>query len=288
MQSAVKTSRLPNFSGGTAIGNKLPILTPTVVSPVLSDAEVDRKIKERFQTLEMLTSTSLGGSTRSLVVSGPPGLGKSFTIEKMLEEWGTDGEDYEIVKGFSRATGIYKILYKYRNEGQVIVFDDCDSVFGDEVGLNLLKSALDTTERRIIQWRAEIKMEDENGDTLPQMFEFKGSVIFISNMDFDGLIASGNRLAPHLEAIIDRSFYIDLELKTRRDFYIRIGQVVGAGMLRNMGCSAATEAEIMKFTLDNLDFFRVLSLRTVHKMAQVAMVNPDWRVVARTTLLKQR
>ncbi len=284
MQQLNMKSRLPNF--GSNLPATLKPLPPLV--PQLTDAEIDKRIQERFETLSMLTETALNGATRSLVVSGPPGLGKSYTVEQMLADWGEEGTDYEIIKGFTRATGIYKLLYQYRESNQVLVFDDCDSVFFDDVGLNLLKSALDTTERRIIQWRAETKMEDKDGDVMPTSFEFQGSVIFISNLDFDGLIKSGNKLAPHLEAIIDRSFYLDLELHTRRDFYIRIGQVVGAGMLRKLGITFDQETDIMKFTLDHLDQFRVLSLRTVHKMALVAKSNPDWRTVAKSTLLKQR
>ena len=81
------------------------------------------------------------------------------------------------------------------------LFDDCDSVLRDPVSLNLLKGALDSYERRIISWRADIRDED-----LPTSFEFRGRVIFISNL-------GSNQID---QAIISRSMAVDLTMTTQQ------------------------------------------------------------------------
>ena len=48
--------------------------------------------------------------------------------------------------------GLYAKLYEFSNSGNVVVFDDCDSVLLDDLALNILKAALDSGARRRIYW----------------------------------------------------------------------------------------------------------------------------------------
>ena len=100
------------------------------------------------------------------------------------------------IKGYSTARGLYNTLYD--NNGKLIVFDDCDSVLEDRVALNILKSALDSYEKRTISWSARMN----KADVYPQSFDFTGRIIFISNKDkskIDG-------------AILSRSLTVDLSM----------------------------------------------------------------------------
>ena len=136
------------------------------------------------------------------------------------------------MKGYVRATGLVKLLYQYRNAGQVIVFDDADAIFFDDVSLNLLKAVCDTTETRRVSWLSEGSLVDEETAVrIPRNFEFKGTIIFISNYDFDAMIDRGHKLAPHLAALVSRAHYIDLAMKSRRDYLVRIRQVIEEGLL---------------------------------------------------------
>jgi len=108
-------------------------------------------------------------------------------------------KSFTVIKGYSTPKGLYRTLYE--NKDGVIVFDDCDSVLKDPVSLNLLKGALDSYSRRIISWRADMK-----DDELPQSFEFKGRVVFISNLSVDKLD----------QAIITRSMAVDLNMTTEQ------------------------------------------------------------------------
>ena len=113
-----------------------------------SEDQVEARIAERFDILETLTEACISGNSRALVVSGPAGLGKSYTVEQKLSQWDPNGVNHIIIKGYVRATGLLKTLYSYREAGQVVVFDDADAIFFDDVSLNILKAVCDTTERR--------------------------------------------------------------------------------------------------------------------------------------------
>jgi len=168
-------------------------------------------INQRFEFVGDMVLMLANGDQASVVVSGPGGLGKSHTVVAALEASGLSdvtvldefevgsvldtAKSYRVIKGYSTPKGLYRTLYE--NKDGVVVFDDCDSVLKDPVSLNLLKAALDSYDRRIISWRADMRDEE-----LPQSFEFKGRVIFISNLPSEALD----------QAIISRSMAVDLSM----------------------------------------------------------------------------
>jgi hypothetical protein len=229
------------------------------------------------------------GINRALIVSGPAGLGKSFTVEAKMAELEKQGHHITYIKGYVRPLALYKLLYESRRSNSVLVFDDSDSIFYDDVSMNLLKSACDSTDRRVLHWlsRSLEREEDEDGENIPEKFEFEGSIIFITNYDFDRLIDSGNKLAPHFEALVSRSHYLDLAMKTKLDYLVRIKQVVRGGMLRDRGFSVSEETLIMEFIVDNVDRLRELSLRMVVKLSGLyKMDRVNWQKLAKQTCFR--
>jgi hypothetical protein len=254
---------------------------------VETDDQIEAKLTERFQVLEDLTRGAVNGNVKALIVSGPAGLGKSYKVEKVLEEYDPDGDRSTQIKGYARATGLMKQLYKHRHKGDVVVFDDADAIFYDDVSLNILKAATDSSDKRMISWMSEAKFEDDDGDIIPRRFEFKGTVVFITNIDFDAMIEKGHKLAPHLSALISRAHYIDLAMKTKRDYYVRIKQVVKQGMLSKAGFTMDEENEVMQFVEKNFDRLRETSLRSVIKIAALRKSNPQrFESLARITCCK--
>lgn len=251
-----------------------------------SDSEIDARLRDRFEILDILTQAALFGDARSVIVSGPAGLGKSFTVDRELTAWDPDQINHTIVKGFVRPTGLYKLLYDHRESGKVIVFDDADAVFFDDVSLNLLKSVCDTTDIRKVSWLAETKMETDDGERLPRSFTFEGTIIFITNLDFDDMIERGHRLAPHMSALVSRSHYIDLAMKTKRDYLVRIRQVVYGGMLRDQGLTTEQETEVMAFIEEKQNVLRELSLRMAVKIGNLVKTGQNWRKLAAVTCCK--
>ena len=250
-----------------------------------TDEQIDSRIAERFEILDLLTEACMVGNSRSLIVSGPAGLGKSYTVEKTLAEWDPNGINHVIIKGYVRATGLVKLLYQFRQEGQVIVFDDADTIFFDDTSLNLLKAVCDTTERRRVSWLSEGKLVDEeSGEFIPRSFDFEGTVIFISNYDFDAMIDKGHKLAPHFNALISRSHYIDLAMKTRRDYLVRIRQVIREGMLSDLNESERND--VVNFIERNHPRLREMSLRMAIKIGNLRKMNDNWEKLAMVTCCK--
>ena len=262
-----------------------------VIKPVRVEtvAEIEAKLKDRFEALEVMAEATGKGINRSLIVSGPAGLGKSFTVEAKLEELESMGHSVTYIKGYVRPLALYKLLYETRHAKSVLVFDDSDSVFYDDVSMNLLKGACDSTDRRVLHWLSKSieKEEDEEGESIPEKFEFEGSVIFITNYDFDAMIASGNKLAPHFEALVSRSHYLDLAMKTKMDYIVRIKQVVRGGMLKSRGFNAAEETMILEFIVNNMERLRELSLRMVVKISGLyKMDKKNWQKLASQTCMR--
>ena len=250
-----------------------------------TDTEISQRISDRFEILEDLAIGSTTGEIRSLIVSGPAGLGKSFTIEKTLNQWDPNGTNYTIIKGYVRATGLYKTLFAHSAPGQVVVFDDADTIFFDDTSLNMLKAVCDSTENRTVSYLAESQLfDDGTAERLPKSFEFHGTIIFITNYDFDAMIEKGHKLAPHLLAMMSRSHYIDLSMKTKRDYMVRIHQVISKGLLDNVGLTHVAQQEVVSFLDANKDTLRELSIRVALKVASIRKLKEQkWEKIAKIT-----
>jgi len=110
--------------------------------------------------------------------------------------------------------------------------------------------------------------------------------VFITNKDFKAEIARETRLSVHFEAMISRSHYIDLAIKTEREYMVRIRSVVyKSGMLDEYG--DRMRDEIVQFIDMNKTSMSELSLRIVKKIADLTRISPDnWRQIASVTCMK--
>ena len=258
-----------------------------------SDESIIERLRERFQILNDMTLAVKQGDVRAMIVSGPPGVGKSFGVEAVLQKsdlFNTLAErkpKYEIVKGAMSALGLYAKLYEFAAEGNVLVFDDCDSILMEDLSLNILKGALDSSKKRYIAWNTDSRLLRSEG--IPDRFEFKGAAIFITNIKFEHV--KSKRLRDHLDALESRCHYIDLQMDTTREKILRIRQIVGDGMLDayEFNEPAVAKDEIVDFILVNADNLRELSLRMVLKIADLRKSFPNnWQAMARTTCMKRK
>ena len=254
-----------------------------------TDEEIIDRLRDRFDMLEDMTRAAKKGDVRAMIVSGPPGVGKSFGVEKVLgkhdliAQLGDRPAKYEVVKGAMSAIGLYCKLFKMADKDNVIVFDDCDSIFADELSLNILKAALDSKKTRRIHWNTDsFKLRNEG---VPDSFEFKGSAIFITNVKFD---RAKGKIREHLMALESRCHYMDLTIDTEREVMLRIKQITNDGMLDEYKFDDAIVQEIIDFVDINKKRLRELSLRTVLKVADLAKAFPTrWETMAENTVMKR-
>jgi len=265
---------------------------------IITDDTMMANIKKQFELLNELTIDCVMGTVRALVVSGSAGCGKSTGVSQTLckiqrEVQGESGRvaskypkdfSYSIVRGISSPIGLYQTLWNNRLTGQVTVFDDSDNILFEEDSLILLKHALDSSPTRVLSWNTETKVLINA--LIPREFEFNGSVIFLTNLQFDQNDVP-NKLGKHLSAIMSRCYYLDLTLNSTRDKMLRIKQLVDEGMLNRYDFSHTIQHELVQFMEDNVDSFRELSPRMLAKVAQLRKHSPhNWITKVRSTCMK--
>ena len=254
-----------------------------------TDEDIIERTRMRFQILQDMTKAVKTGDVRAMIVTGPPGVGKSFGVEEVLAKddlFNTLGErkpKYEIVKGAMSAIGLYSKLYHFSDAKHILVFDDCDSILLDDLSLNILKAALDSSKKRTISWNTDSRILRSEG--IPDRFEFKGGAIFITNLKFENV--RSKKLQEHLSALESRCHYIDLRMDTDREKMLRIKQIVKDGMLDSYELEDIAKDEVVDFIDANRASMRELSLRTVLKVADLrkSFAN-NWQNMARVTVMK--
>ena len=187
--------------------------------------------KTLFGHMAQLVKMVAQDHLKALLIMGGPGIGKSFTVYSTIKEAGlVENINYIKLTGKATPISLYQTLYMWRNGG-LVVFDDLDSIWQNEDAVNILKGALDSYDKREISWGSnrtldiskrtkkdqeeymeildkqlageEVEIEGEfNKDGSPKIhdqfkypakFEFKGKIIFISNLkesQFDSAILS--------------------------------------------------------------------------------------------------
>ena len=256
-----------------------------------TDEQIIERLRDRFAILDDMTRAVKAGKVRAMIVSGPPGVGKSFGVEAVLSKHDVFAnvandsklKKYEVVKGAMSALGLYAKLFAYKDSKSILVFDDCDSVLLDDLSLNILKAALDSSKTRRICWNTDSRLLRQEG--IPDAFEFKGGAIFITNIKFDNV--KSKKLRDHLEALESRCHYLDLTIDTEREKILRIKQIVGDGMLNEYDLSEEAKSEVIQFIDDNKKLLRELSLRMVLKIADLRVSFPQrWQAMARVTCMR--
>jgi len=80
----------------------------------------------------------------AIFLCGGPGLGKTFTVKKILKEEGVWDSDVVYRSGsIAGFTGLLQLLWDYRKD-RIVVLDDNDSILAEPKATNILKAALNS------------------------------------------------------------------------------------------------------------------------------------------------
>lgn len=262
------------------------VLTPSHRTTSETPKDIDLRIRKSFGILDRVAQGVIQRHIRALIVSGASGCGKTYTFEKALTKAQDNGlVTFSAVSGSMSGIGLYKKLYECSEEGNVLMIDDCDKIFEELDALNILKASLDTGKTRWVHWNKESRVLGE--EDIPRSFQFNGSVVFITNIDFTREIEADRKMTPHYKALMSRSLFFDLGIRTKLEILVRIGQVIFSNeFLEENELTRDQAKEMVAWLTTNLDRVLLLSIRTVKHLASLVKTHPDWRDMAASLLLK--
>ena len=274
----------------------LTSLTPSEdVDYGMTDGQLLSDIQDRYEMMTKLGEGASSGHVRGLIVSGRPGVGKTFELERILKEKHAKSPNkfaFEHLKGTVSAVNLYKKLYDYGSRGNVLLIDDADDVFFDATSLNLLKAALDSSSTRTIGWHTESAALKDGGEQVyPQSFDYEGSIVFITNVDFGSVIDEGKqkKIVPHLEALMSRSLYLDLKIHSIRALAVWVGYIVQSKniLVNAYDLTKEQQNEIVEWMRKNALAMRTFSIRDALKCGQFMKTDPKgWTRAAEMLLLR--
>lgn len=252
-----------------------------------------------FKQIELYTMQVAYGASNALLVTGLGGLGKTTTVVESLD---TIGKNYIEIGGDISDAGLYEKLFIHRKD--LILFDDCDSVFKTPNSLNILKKVLDTNPKRKVS-RAmkgyfqsfgmpDTKIEQKYNDTgkLPNEFVFTGQIIFISNLTKDEIAAKD-------AALLTRVLHVDVMLN-RDEIMDRMKGLIGRIMPTVKMDIKMDAFNFLLYLYDNYILTDDLNMRTLVHFINTRMVNDmpitingksykAWQVLCKNTYtLKKR
>lgn len=238
-------------------------------------------IEKNYRNLERYIEQMAYGKVRSLIVNGPPGVGKTYSATTYIEQYST--QKHKSITGHMTLLSLYGELYRHKSAGQILVLDDIDSVLSTIQGLNILKAAMDTTKQRIISWESTSAMLNSLG--LPTSFEFNGGVILITNLGFN---SGKSKHIEHFNALKDRSFCISLGDKAVETIFKYICYLtLEKNILNEFNLDENQKLEVLNFIEKNMYSMHNLSIRSLVKCAELMNIDyKNWEDLAVSGLIK--
>lgn len=169
----------------------------------------ETQVEDYFVMVEDYIRKVVAGAHRFGIVSGAGGLGKSFSVKKVMDQYGLEhGMDYISLSGGVSAPALFRKLFQYHDK--LIVLDDADGIFNDAESMNLLKAMTDTDPKRVSWAKAtsdlysvldgipveqltmdEMQMYFDETGKVPTSFMFTGKTLILTNKDVRKLDKEG-------------------------------------------------------------------------------------------------
>ncbi len=214
---------------------------------------------QTYQELQAIVAAFAGGNYELLCIVGSPGVGKSETVSRLMNDalrpsgWG-------LIKGKHSPLDLYERVYRFRTTP--IVFDDLDDLLQKVENVILLKCLCDTRPVKQIAWGSNHRLF--NAEDLPKSFEAISRVCLICN--------DWNALNRNIGAVYDRGVLVNFQpsaLEVHRE-------IARAGWY--------DDQEVFTFIGQNLFFimepsFRFYQIARDHKRAGL-----DWKTLVLRTM----
>lgn len=254
-----------------------------------TDEEITKDITDKMDVISIITrAIAESSSIRSLVISGSPGTGKSFSVLNEIEKFAKANPFFKftVLKGSISAIRLFSELWDHREKNNVIILDDCDAVVDDLETLNMIKAATDTSKVRTISYTKLSRYLGEND--IPTKFEFNGGIIYLSNINFANEVERKTKLAPHVDAFVSRSLYINVTMNTQREKVLRMVSVIDTDLFCETHSINKEQSVVIKeWILEKQNSLIEISIRTAVKLANIIKSFPtDWEKIAKITLCK--
>ena len=219
-------------------------------------------VNEKFQFVKQLSDLVIKGIAPSMVISGQPGIGKSFGLFQSLQNHGLqEGFDYIVIKGGNISPrGLFDVLKENAN-GKIVIIDDADSILSTQNSL-MLKGVLDSSKKRVITWVTMDGIEE---------VIFESQIIILTNLP-------KNRID---SAVLSRSYYVNLQL-TNEELIERMRFLLPQ-IESDLSLEEKTEC------LDLLDEYKSVAnevnVRTLLKLFNIRKLDGNWKQLATYSLV---
>ncbi len=260
-----------------------------------------RAHRARFmQIIERLSSINQEDVYKNHYIYSPPGLGKTFSIKKHLDESKTN---YIQVSGnismFAFGIQLAVIDYMNVNRENIIVFvDDCDVVFSTEQSLNQMKILLDKDSRTFnyekslqTQWgnlsdiQKQAILAHQNDDKLGFSVDCSlMAFVFTSNFklpndDMVKIAREKNQgkslLMAHRNAIRSRCKVADFDLEPSAHWGWIADVVLHTECISDDKMTKDEKIIMLNFLWDNWNELNERSIRLIEKMVETKIQHPE-------------
>lgn len=245
-----------------------------------TDEQILSDLNHRFNLLSELTYGVCNGIFHGLIVRGEKGLGKSYTVHKILDEFdptiaGNEQMPEERRRTVKRFTGkispyqLFITMQQYCSDKDILLFDDCDSAWEDVSALNILKAAMNTQKPRYVTWQSSLNSRAQRENS----FIFNGSIIVITNAVMMG---------EHMKAFLDRVHRFNLSMSPKEKI-LKISEIA-----KGQDVDPVFAEPVVDFIREHLEQIGPrLSMRTFIKTYELAKFSSHWRELARITVFHE-